>query len=357
MKARDMIRMVMVLCLTLSFSGRAGAASDRASTVATAATLTVLSGKVERVGGFKRVPATSGANLAEGDRIVTGPDGRALITFLDGSTVVVEPTSDVSVKQLDVGSRERSRIRFVISAGTVWVRLASWLGGRANVTLESNAYAATAHDGLIGAQARADGTFVCWTRTGTLSPANAGGYVIAVLRGGQKATASPGERPVTDAFAVNQSTIEVIASGAVLPLIAMPDGTRVAGFVDPGIEVNQVFGSLTTIRDGAWMIEVPAGAPGRYLLVLTALEDGPYTVQVIGRYQGSVVYRQESSGRALKAQRLAAEITQDLAPGSRDAPTARVAGGRLGPLRALSDETSVGAVLLSPLEISAARGQ
>jgi hypothetical protein len=67
--------------------------------------------------------------------VLTGPDGRALITFLDGSTVTVEPGSDVLVRRLDV-DRDRRSLRLLLRSGTVWARLASWLGGRGTVSLE-----------------------------------------------------------------------------------------------------------------------------------------------------------------------------------------------------------------------------
>ena len=63
---------------------------------------------------------------------------------------------------------------------------------------------------------------------------------------------------------MHRSTIEITARGPVWPLVVMPDGVRLAGFVAPGIEVNQVFGSLTAQRDAARLVEVPAGAAGPY---------------------------------------------------------------------------------------------
>src|SRR5262245_49038831 len=79
----------------------------------TAATLTVLSGRVDHAhaGASQAVTATSGTDLAVGDRVVTGPKGRALITFLDGSTVSVEPASDVTVRQAEMEGRNASRVR------------------------------------------------------------------------------------------------------------------------------------------------------------------------------------------------------------------------------------------------------
>ena len=57
--------------------------SRRSLSALTAATLTVLSGPVEhaRATGGTLARAASGSDLAEGDRVVTAPSGRALITF------------------------------------------------------------------------------------------------------------------------------------------------------------------------------------------------------------------------------------------------------------------------------------
>jgi len=87
---------------------------------------------VERVGAGSDRPAAvaSGSDLAVGDRVVTGTDGRALITFLDGTTVTVEPASDVTVRQAQMEGRQASRVGVLVTVGTVWARVAGWLGGR-----------------------------------------------------------------------------------------------------------------------------------------------------------------------------------------------------------------------------------
>ena len=62
-----------------------------------------------------------------------------------------------------------------------------------------------------------------------------------------------------------------------MPLLVMPDGVRAAGFVPPGIEVNQVFGSFTGVRDGRRVIQVPAGLAGPFRLVSPPPADGKYS--------------------------------------------------------------------------------
>src|SRR5262249_5881636 len=151
----------------------------------------------------------------------------------------------------------------------------------------------------------------------------------------EKATIGPSGTPVIEGFRVNQSTLEVTTTGPVLPLLVMPDGRRVAGFVAPGVEVNQVFGSRTAAqRDGTPTVEVPAGAIGTCRPVLLALEDGPVTVRVVGAFRGQAVYRGEARRDVRRGDQLSAEIVQWLASSGADPAslgadprTARVTGG------------------------------
>jgi hypothetical protein len=302
-----------------------------------------------------RAVAASGTSLAVGDRVVTGPTGRALITFLDGTTVTVEPRAEITVREMDVGGREQSRIRVLITAGAVWARVANLLAGRGTVSLASNAHAAVARDGLIGAEQRRDGSFVCWTRAGTVQLVDAAGTTQGLLQPGHRATVAPGGVPVTEPFSVHRSVLEVTARGPVWPLLVMPDGVRLAGFVAPGVEVNQVFGSLTARRpDATWTVEVPGGLPGPYLVHLTGIADGPFTVTVVGRFRGRDVFERRWTGAIRTGERLVGGVVQEFnVLQTASASEAEVLAGSLSRLRP-PREPLAGTVLLSPLEAAAA---
>jgi hypothetical protein len=322
-----------LLAGVLLLPGAPRAAAPATNRVPTAATLTILAGEVEhaRASDGATARAASGADLAAGDRILTGRDGRALITFLDGTTVTVEPGSAVTVRELPVGTREPSRVRLLILAGTLWARIGGWLGGRGTVTLESNAYSATARDGLIGAQVREDGAFVSWTRAGEVVLRDAAGETRVVLQAGEKGTLTAASPPTKEPFSVNASTIEIVTEGPLAPLLVMPDGTRAAGFTPEGLEVNQVFGSFSDARDGRRVIQVPAGLPGPYRLVLVATGDGAASVAVTGRAGNREVYWAERRVRARAGERRGAEIVQRFGELERPDPrTARVVDGWLG---------------------------
>ena len=235
-------------------------------------------------------------NLAEGDRIKTGANGLALITFLDGSTVTVLPDAEVTVKQTG-SERGNSGIRMLIHAGRVWARVVQAAGRRSSpLSLESNEYTATAHDGLIGAEHSGNG-FVCWTRRGELRLTDRSGQTDVVLMPGRRARAAFGSPVVPEPFVPSASVLEVRTSGPVLPLLRMPDGRVAAGFLAGEVEVNQVFGSLTERQGGdRWLVEVPAGHEGPYTLILTGTGTGSFVAKVSARYGGVAAYRQELKG-------------------------------------------------------------
>jgi hypothetical protein len=293
------------------------------------ATLSVLVQPVERVAhadGAREV-GVDGANLAEGDRVRTGDVGVALITFLDGSTVTVQPGSDVLVQQGN--RRARGGIRLLIDAGRVWARVARGAGG--GLSLASNEYAATAHDGLIGAERTADGGLVCWTRRGEVRLTDRIGHSVAVLGAGQRARASQGNHVTPEPFRPSASLLEVRTEGPVVPLVRMPDGAAAAGFLALDAEVNQVFGALTEPRGRrGWLVEVPGGQAGPYTLILTGTGQGPFTVAVSARYAGLPVYRQEITGDAAPGARLFTRITQGV--DGADPRSARVREARFGRL-------------------------
>ena len=319
-----------------------------------AATLSVLTEPVDRIATGTGVaePGVNGMNLVEGDRVKTGPGGVALITFLNGSTVTVLSDTDVTVKQAGTGRVNRG-IRLLIHAGRVWARVVQAAGSRSALTLESNEYAATAHDGLIGAQKSAEG-FVCWTRRGELEVVNRGGQTEAMLTAGQWAWARFGLPVSPQPFVPSASVLEIRSTGPVLPLVRMPDGRLAAGFLAEDVEVNQVFGSLTEAGRGQrWLVEVPAGEPGVYTLVLTGTGNGPFTARVSARYAGFTVSRQEIAGEARAGERVFTRISHRVK--GDDPGSARVTEMRIDGLRAWEGEEPA-IVVASPGAARPARG-
>ncbi len=293
-----------------------------------------------------------------GDRILTGPGARALVTFLDGSTATVEPESDVEIRTAQVGGGQQgSTVVVQINGGTVWARAVGLADPGSSFSIESNTASATVHSGRIGGRQNPDGSFVCWTKGGELTVEGKHGEPALTLQPGQATTVEAGQVPAPRAFAVHQSVLTVSTSAGVLPLVQMPDRARVLGFVSPGIEVNQVFGSDSLLNDdGSRVLELPAGQPGPFTLVLEGQQDGPFEVSVVGLFRGRQVYRHELSGTITRGERLSTGITQKLDPAtSADPPTAQVLGGSVALVEPLSGPLP-GKILLSPSELETVGG-
>jgi hypothetical protein len=351
---RTRLLAVLLLALTLAPT-QAAARQTGPELVTAAATLSVLAGPVQRVpsASGQPEPAQDGMDLAVGDRVLTGPGATALVTFLDGSTLTIQPESDVELRRAAF-DEQRSDIGVQINLGTVWARVVRLLDPGSSFSLESNSASASVHDGLPGAQVAPDGSYVCWTRAGelTISPKN--GSAATRLQPGQAVTLTDGLAGPPRAFAVNQSQLRVVTSEAVLPLLLMPDQARVAGFVPPGIEVNQVFGSLTRPIDGGFELEVPAGQSGPYTLILQGLQASDTSAQLLGTFEGREVYAQTLAFSIQPGQRLATQISQvfDPAQGA-DPRTAAVQAASLTALAAF-EQPLPGKMRLAPTELQAA---
>ena len=163
---KKVLSWLLGLSLVACAWGTAAMAQPAGGRVSGAATLSVLSGTVQHVpnGSQPAAPARDGMNLALGDRVLTGPKSAAVITFLDGSTVTLQPDSDVTVRRADI-SPKKSTISVKINLGVVWARVVKLTDPKSSLSLESNTAIATVHDGLIGGE-MIPGHFMCWTMAG-----------------------------------------------------------------------------------------------------------------------------------------------------------------------------------------------
>jgi len=334
------------------FYGPGSVQAAEPTVVTATATLSVLTGHVKVIptGSAESRTARDGMSLNVNDRIVTGTTATALITFLDGSTLTVQPDSDVELKTADVSEGD-SRISIWIHLGTVWARIVRLLDRHSSFSLESNTATATVHDGLIGGRQTPDHSFICWTMAGDLLVKDRRGQQLVTLKPGEKTKVQDDQDSGRQPFAVNHSTLKVTASPNVLPLMLMSDNLRITGFVTPGLEVNQVFGARTGIEGyGTRTIEVPAGVPGPFTLIVEGKADTMFTVTVEGFHKGTRVYRQHFAGTITKGERLSTLITQELESATASNPkTAKVLNGQAEDLRSFH-RSLPGLILVSPLE-------
>jgi len=351
---------VLVLLLLLALSSWSAPAEPARANGPPVATLSVLAGPVHYLaaGGGQSQWAWNGMDVVIGDRIITGKQATALITFLDGTTVTVQPESEIAIQKAETGSSKNISVKILL--GTVWAHVIHGLVPGSTFSLTANTATATvhdasvgSHDSLIGARANPDGSFDCWTRAGIVDVKDEGGQRYVRLMPGEKTRVEPGKLnarfgfrldpdPVPQPFSANQSMLKIITSASIFPLVLTEDKVRATGFKAPsGDAVNHVFGSYTDVTErGEFIVEVPAGVPGPFVLLLEGARDGAYQVTIAGFYNGEQVYVKHLSGMTKKGQRGSLQITQDLDPELKAYPTmARIIGGHVAPSKQLDEDT------------------
>ena len=268
------IAAIMVL---VSISPFGGTGVARADTV-----LTVLQGTVLVETETGLVTARDGMLLRPTDRVITQGNGRAVLTFFDGSTVTLE--SDTSVLIDQVSERNKQLVASLTQeTGQTWTHIPADLG-LAEVRINTpNALVATADgtfetrvdDGQTQVSAGAGDVVV---ESGDSRTDLSGGSESAVETAGVVTDASPAQLP--------QNELVVVVRGAAFAYLTDSSGST-AGILAPGVPINQITGSSVR-RDGdSIIIRIPNPADGGYVLGLASRDGGGATVSALMRGDGT----------------------------------------------------------------------
>ena len=95
------------------------------NTLASGCTLSIFSGNVDIIspGQEQSRPGADGMTLDVGTRIITALDSRALITFFDGSTLTLEPETDIEIQCLESDDKQNISIVLKQWMGKTWSRV------------------------------------------------------------------------------------------------------------------------------------------------------------------------------------------------------------------------------------------
>ena len=235
---------------------------------ASASTLTVFGGAVERFEDGEWLPLTDGATLNEGVRLRTTNAGMALVTFPDGSTAALNPQTDVTLEA--IGGDDSRRITLNQLTGRIWNDVAP------SNTLAT--YTVRTPDALI----EAHGTiFETAVTDGVTSVTTASG-LVEVAAGQDRTTLEPGQvLRATDQRIVDSRPHASTDAPATLriegPFVAslQAENGAATGALPSGVTYQQIAGvSATDPGDGAQVFRFYGIERGRYTLVIRRI-DGP----------------------------------------------------------------------------------
>ncbi|MBI4498866.1 MAG: FecR domain-containing protein [Chloroflexi bacterium] len=308
-------RLALILVLALTPGCGAAVVPPPAGAPAAVTTLAVLSGSVavQPIGAADASPAHTGQVLWVGDRIRTGTDSAAVITFFDGSTVSLGATTEVALAQQRMGGDAPRSIQIGVRqfAGATWSRAepAPQAHYRFRVLLPGAAVAVQ-ESATLETQVREDGSALVRSVRGTAALSGIWGQQH--LAAGQEVTIprdTPPEVPAETPLPFHRVTLRLDAPAPSWLRVVDSVG-RSAGTVDPGLPVDQMPGALVgdPLRTPQEVV-LTRVQPATYTVLLSPGADGPFAVTLTGESGGQALATEVRRGLAQRGQPIMAPLT------------------------------------------------
>lgn len=256
--------MVVAFALLIVFGGGVQAPRAEASS-----TLTVFSGavEVEREGAWVSLP--DGAGIQTGTRLRTDANGRALLTFADGSTVVLDPSSEVVIEVATVAGPRQILLRQ--ESGRLLHQVVPDDRPGASFAVRT-ASATISAQGTVFETAIADGEMAVSTAEG----------LVEVAAGTQRLAVAPGEAAsvvgevvrALPAGARGTASVALVIDAPFAASVIGPEG-RATGALPSGIVYQQIPGAFSSSPvTGTQRIQFAGVRPGEYTLLLRRTAEG-----------------------------------------------------------------------------------
>ncbi|MBE0480377.1 MAG: FecR domain-containing protein [Dehalococcoidia bacterium] len=256
-------------CLLVSFSLSATPA------LASQCTLTILSGRAEiqDSGSGSWGEAGDGVVLQAGSRVRTGPDSFALLTFFEGSTIRLEPDTDLQIQRLESAGAEGTVIALQQWLGKTWSRVVQMADPGSRYEIQTPSATALVRGTLFEIEVAETGLTVVRTIEGLVS-VTAQGEEVSVAAGHEvrvETGASPSElSPVRP----SENALMFAVSAPAFVSVIDPTGASI-GFLPDGFSFNQISGAQSTSpSDGLQVVTIPDPEPGDYFVVMRCVADG-----------------------------------------------------------------------------------
>jgi len=169
-------RLLSILALTILVAATVVGCAGLSSTPSTLTILSITEGDVfvMEAGTDSWVEAQAGMSLEDGDIIKTGDDSSAEITFFDGSTVELQPDTEVEVVSLEVSDTGSTTITFEQTVGATINRVVNIIDPASRYEVETPA-------GVVAV--RGSVMVVCVIEDGTSWIANQQGNILTRAQG------------------------------------------------------------------------------------------------------------------------------------------------------------------------------
>jgi FecR-like protein len=262
-----------------------------------ASTLTIISGPVAvRHAGADFVSAADGAILAAGDTIKTGADARAILTYFEGSTVEMEPDSELTIDAAHSDADGNTIIVMQQNLGVTWHVVTHLITSGSIYEVHTTTSTASVRGTQFTVGVTADETTTETTTEGAVANTDVRGTATVLTPPGQQTTTKKGEAPAPPAP------------------VAAPLRTVTVTVGDPNALVVDTLGRANGIQDGKKVIQTPGAqlqvVDGHLVVTLPNLPDGAVTTHLLGSAPADVTTKVEDKGKP------AVELKNTVTPGT-----------------------------------------
>ena len=258
--------------------------------LASGCTLSVLSGSVEvQVPEGNGKQGADGMTLDIGTRVRTASDASALLTFFDGSTLKLEPGTDIEIQQLKYDEEKAITIVLKQWMGRTWSRVEKMADAGSHYEIETPSACAVVRGTLFTTEVDATGATTVATTEGLVSVVAQGEEVY--LPASQQTHVESGAAP-SQSFTSPLPTAEIIINIDAPAIGSVIDPTGAStGLLPNGLSINQISGSRSlSSPEGKQVITIPQPKSGEYTIALRYLTDGVAHFNIQGTSDGDVAF-------------------------------------------------------------------
>ena len=218
-------------------------------------TVTVLDGSVlVRHGAGQFAPISDGDVVAGGDTIRTAAESHGVLTFFDGTTIELEPNTEITVTTLEASAAGDKIVDIAQAIGRTWHVVTHLASPNSRYEIRTPTSTAIVRGTAFVIDVAADGTTAAETTDGDVA-VSAQGAEVQVLAG-QFTTVSQGAPPApAQPSPVPDATVQVTLDLASTAIVTDRNGRAVG--VLKGQPVRYIPGSTVRVVDGKLVITIP----------------------------------------------------------------------------------------------------
>jgi hypothetical protein len=222
---------------------------------ANSSTVTVLDGEVlVRHGSGPYAPITDGDVVGTGDSVRTPAGGRGVLTLFDGTTVELEPGTEITIDTLQATASGDKIVEIEQAIGRTWHVVTHLASASSRYEVRTPASTAGVRGTAFEVAVLPDGTTTTTTTEGDVAT-SAQGREVHVLAG-QSTSVIPGSPPSPAQTAPEPATtVKVIVDPTPNAIVTDAYGRAVG--VQNGVPVRYVPGSTVEVVDGRLVVSIP----------------------------------------------------------------------------------------------------